>query len=124
MKLLLLQDIQLNENEHIFKESSVWQFLTALFFSSLPFLPFGIIFLYKVEKLALYLLSFSGVCLTLFAFVFISSFIKSLSSDNWLIRLDQNRIIIKFRSYLNHFLPNTINKSLLSHLMKLRKSEQ
>lgn len=121
MELLRLQDLQLCENEHIFKESPVWALFIAIFFGILPFIPLSVIFLYEVEKPVSYVLIFSGCSLILFAFVFINAFIKSLSPENWLIRLNQKRIIIKFRSYLNQHLPKADKQIVVFSLNEIKE---
>lgn len=121
MELLRLQDLQLYENEHIFKESPVWQLFVAIFFGILPFIPLSVIFLYEVEKPVSYVLIFSGCSLILFAVVFINVFIKSLSPENWLIRLNQKKIIIKFRSYLNQHLPKADKQIVVFSLNEIKE---
>src|SRR3989338_2877372 len=104
MNLHRLQDIQFSENEKVFKESSLRQFIYATFLGALPV---GIYYLHKFGHLPLIMVYFSGGFIGIWAIFEFYIFIRTFSSDNWLMRLDQDKIIIKFRSFLNRHLPDT-----------------
>ena len=109
MKLSRLQDVEFSDDEKVFKESALRQLIFATFLGTLSL---GIYHWHKFG-LPLIFVYFSGGSLLVFAIFVFNIFIKTLSADNWLIRINHEKIVIKFRSFLNRHLPDT-DKQIVS----------
>ena len=102
MQLLKIKDVQLTTQESVFKESALVQFLAGLIG-----VGFGIgMFLgYRYGKLPFYVFILSGVLPALFSIMCFRHCAKAMSPTNWLLAIGPDRVLIKFRSYLNTQLP-------------------
>jgi len=102
MQLLNLKDVQLTVQERIFKESALVQFLAGLIgvgFVVAMFLG------YRYEKLPFYVFVLSSIVPVLFSAICFRHCAKATASNNWLLAIGPDRMLIKFRSYLNPHLP-------------------
>jgi hypothetical protein len=102
MQLLKLQDVQLTVQDRIFKESALLTFFAAVVFAGLAVAMsvwnrFGDLPFFFVVVSGGFLASFSLICFGCFA--------KTLAPTNWLLAVGPDRMMIKFRSYLNPQLP-------------------
>jgi len=102
MQILKLKDVQLTTQERIFKESAFKQFLAGLLFAGLVI---GMFFWNRFGDLPFFAFVFSGFFLALFSIFFFRCFAKTLAPTNWLLAIGPDRVLIKFRSYLNPHLP-------------------
>jgi len=102
MQLLRLQDAQLNIQDRIFKESAFWQFLGAVVFAGLAV---GMYMWHKYGELPFFFVVVSGGFLALFSLICFRHFTRTLAPANWVAAIGPDRILIKFRSYLNADLP-------------------
>lgn len=110
MELLKLQDIQLKKDKYIFKESSIIHLFIAIFMVLL--IP-GCIFLFKIAKFPVFITIMSNGFLGLFALLQFNAFMKTRSPSNWLLAFNNERVLIKFRSYLNIHFPKE-DKQIIS----------
>lgn len=102
MELLKLQNGQLKECKNIFRESSI----THLFIATFMFLLIpSTTFLFNKTAFPLFVTIVSSGFLVLFALLQFNAFVKTLSPSNWLLAIDTEGILIKFRSYLNTHYP-------------------
>jgi len=102
MQLLRLQDAQLNIQDRIFKESAFLQFLGAVVFAGLAV---GMYMWHRFGDLPFFFVVVSGGFLALFSLMCFRSFSRTLAPTNWVAAVGPDRILIKFRSYLNPDLP-------------------
>jgi hypothetical protein len=102
MQLYKLENIHLAVQEHIFKESSFLQFLAALLFAGMGI---GMFLWNRFGNLPFFVIVISGIFLALFSIICFRHLAKTLTPTNWLVAVGPDRIIIKFRSYLNPHLP-------------------
>ncbi len=101
MRLQRLEDIQFGGHEKVFKESSLRALLIAAFLTGLPA---GIFYLHRSSGLPVIFVYSSGIIAAWALFEFYV-FIRTFSPENWLLRLDHEKVVIKFRSFLNRHLP-------------------
>jgi len=102
MQLLKLSDVQLTPDSRIFKESVLVHFIATLIFTAAMI---GVYFWYRSGELPLYLFILVGGFLLLFLMISFHSFKKALAGTNWLFAVGPDRVLIKFRSFLNANLP-------------------
>jgi hypothetical protein len=102
MELLSLQEAQLSVQDRTFKDTGVVSFVVGL--TGLASV-IGVFLWYRFGDAPLALLIFSGGFMALFSLAFLSSFAKALKKENWLIAIDPERLLIKFRSYQNDNFP-------------------
>jgi hypothetical protein len=102
MQLLKLKDVQLTTQEFIFKESALVQFLAGLLGIGIGI---GIFLGYRYGKLPFYVFVLSGVLPVLFSIMCFRHCAKAMAPTNWVLAIGPDRILIKFRSYLNTHLP-------------------
>lgn len=106
MELLTVKDIPPPAGKEIrFK----YPFFSTLFFSLLMFVvAFAVPYSYSVKqnKIDYFFFAMWGLLFTAFGMLGFSSSIASLRPTNWLMRVSSDRILIKFRSYLNYKLPS------------------
>jgi hypothetical protein len=102
MQLLKLKDVQLTTQEFIFKESAFKQFLAGLLFAGLVI---GMFLWNRFGDLPFFAFVFSGFFLVIFSIFFFRCFAKAMAPANWLLAIGPDRVLIKFRSYLNPHLP-------------------
>lgn len=102
MKLIQIQNIQLSKYKNIFKESSRSRlFNVLLIFLLVP----GLLFLFDKAKIPRWVIIASTGSYGLFALCHFNVFVKTLSPFNWLLAIDNDGVLIKFRSYLNTHYP-------------------
>jgi hypothetical protein len=102
MQLLKLKNVQLTTQECIFKESALIQFLAGLLGVGIGI---GIFLGYRYGKLPFYVFVLSGIVPVLFSAICFRHCAKAMAPTNWLLAIGPDRILIKFRSYLNSHLP-------------------
>ncbi len=102
MQLLKLQDAQLNVQDRVFKESAFLQFLGGVVFAGLAV---GMYLWHRFGELPFFFVVVSGGFLALFSLIFFRCFARALAPANWVAAAGPDRILIKFRSYLNADLP-------------------
>jgi hypothetical protein len=103
MKLLVLQDVAFNNLDGRFRHSPLADLITLLVFFSLVA---GAICWYWFGDLPLYaVILFGGFMLIMGRMAFFN-FRKSLAPTNWLLAIGPDRILIKFRSFLNSHFPS------------------
>jgi len=102
MQLLKLSDVQLTPDSRIFKESALVHLIATLIFTGAAI---GVYLWYRFRELPLYLFILLGGLLLLFSMVCFRSFKKALARTNWLFAVGPDKILIKFRSFLNTNLP-------------------
>lgn len=117
MHLHRLQDIQFGSRETVFKESSLRQFLIALFLSSLPV---GIYYFHKTSGIPV-IFVYSSSIIAVWALYEFYVFKRTFSPENWLLRLDRDKIRIKFRSFLNRDLPDTDKQVVTIPLSEIKE---
>jgi hypothetical protein len=102
MQLLRLQDVNLTAQDRVFKESALVIFVAGLVFAGLAV---GIYLWNRFGDLPFFFVVVSGGFLALFSIICFGCFAKTLAPTNWLLAVGPDRILIKFRSYLNPHLP-------------------
>jgi hypothetical protein len=119
MNLLVLQDVNLSPLDCRFRQSPLAQFGAFLLFASLAV---GAFCWYRFGDLPLLVTIFSGGFLGLISLLFFSIFKKSLAPTNWILAVGPDRILIKFRSYLNAHFPSTDPQVAQFHPSELRSA--
>lgn len=104
MKLLVLQDVTLTNLDRRFRQSPLAQFIASLLFFSLAV---AAACWYWFGNLPLFVAIFSGGFMFLLSLIFFSTFRKALAPTNWILAVGPDRVLIKFRSYLNTHFPST-----------------
>ncbi|MFH1719466.1 MAG: hypothetical protein ABIF19_19105 [Planctomycetota bacterium] len=102
MQLLRLQDAYLTIQDRIFRESALLMFLAGAVFAALAV---GIYLWNRFGGLPFFFVVVSGGFLALFSLICFRCFGRTLAPANWLVAVSGDRILIKFRSYLNDDLP-------------------
>ena len=102
MQLYKLENVHLAVQDRIFKESGLVQFLAGLICIGVGI---GISLGYKYGKLPFYVFVLSGILPLLFSIMCFRYCAKAMAPTNWLLAIGPDRIFIKFRSYLNPYLP-------------------
>jgi len=87
-----------------FKQSPLAQLIAAMLFVGLIM---GTVCWHYFGDFPLGGVIFSGGFFGLFAWISFSSFKKSLAPTNWILSVGPDRILVKFRSYLNSHFPQT-----------------
>ena len=104
MQLLTLQDLNLTNLGRKFKQSPLAQLVATVIFVSLAA---GMFCWYRLGELPGIIAVFSGGFLLLIGLICFTTFMKSLAPTNWVMAVGPNRVLIKFRSYLNAHFPAT-----------------
>ncbi len=102
MELLRLQDVQLGYDDRVFKDPGMASLLFGCICLSITIIMF---FAYRSDELPLFILILFGGLSALASRIGFSRFIKARSRNNWLAAVNPERMLIKFRSYLNPHLP-------------------
>jgi hypothetical protein len=104
MKLLTLQEISPTPLDTQFKQSPLVQLIAALLFVGLIV---GALCWHCLGDFPLGGVIFTGGFFGLFAWISFPSYIKSRAPTNWILSIGPDRILVKFRSYLNPHFPQT-----------------
>ena len=102
MKLLRLQDAALTHLDVRFRQSPLALLIPSLIFFSITA---GIVYKYLFDELPLCAAIPSGGFTLIFGLMVFSSFRKSLAPTNWFLAIGPDRVLVKFRSYLNAHFP-------------------
>ncbi len=103
MRLLTPSEVPASRLGFVCRESRFYQFIGV---------PIGLVFLgggawfYRVAEFPVWIELPLLLILMLFVYLAISGFIKSLSSDNWVLRYDGSHLLLKFRSFHNRHFPS------------------
>ena len=104
MKLLVLEDTALTNLDMKFRQSPLAQLIPSLIFFSLTG---GAVYWYWFRGMHLITAVLFGGMMFLMGLALFSSFKKALAPTNWLLAIGPDRVLIKFRSYLNAHFPST-----------------
>ncbi len=102
MQLLKLSDVQLTSDSRIFRESVLVHLIATLIFAAAVI---GVYFWYKSGELPLNFALPSGIICLIGSMICFRCFKKALARTNWLFAVGPDRVLIKFRSFLNADLP-------------------
>lgn len=103
MELLTPQQVPMRHTDQAYRESAAARLVAAvLMFGGSA----GMFVWYWLGELPLSIACFSGAGLAFIGLVAFALFWKALSPDNWLLRVGDDGIYIKFRSHLNRALPS------------------
>lgn len=115
MQLLRISDVSFNKRDVVFRQSKLS--LIAVCAVVLALMG-GAYHLYAVEKLPKFMMIWIVFWLGIFFLMTFSALKKALKKSNWLMAFDGERLLLKFRSYLNtHFSDDDIQ------LVSISKSE-
>jgi hypothetical protein len=98
MELLSLNQVNVNPNNIVYKNSPFLAFVAFLVITA--FLGILIV-LWIYGRLSSGFVIFSGFFVLMFSIIFFRRFLKTLKPDNWVVRLDDNYMLIKYRSFQN-----------------------
>jgi hypothetical protein len=104
MELLVLQDINLTIQDRRFRHSVASPLIAGVIFLSMAV---GVYFAYRFGKTSLSGVFVAGGFLLFVALMFLGQFRKAMAPANWLVAVGPDRVLIKFRSYLNAHFPET-----------------
>jgi len=119
MKLLVLQDAHLSPLGCRFRQSPLAQFTAFLLFAGLTV---GALCWHRFGDLPLLGAIFGSGFMGLFSLLFFSIFKKSLAPTNWILAIGPDRVLVKFRSYLNAHFPSTDPQVVQFHPSELRSA--
>jgi len=102
MELLALEQVQHDPNETVFRQSALQHLIVLLV---VLLLLVGVLVWSALDEVPLIFRILSIGTLALIALIVSGMLGKSLSSRNWLMIVSRERILLRFRSYLNTLLP-------------------
>lgn len=102
MNLLSSNQVSIDPEEIIYKNSPFWGFVAFLVVTAFLATP---IVLWAYDKIPVVFIYFSGPFLFIISIVYFKSFLKTLKPDNWVVCMSDKYMLIKFRSYMNAHLP-------------------
>ena len=102
MDLLSSNQVNVNPNNIVYKNSPFWAFVAFLVITAFLGIP---IVLWINDRLSLGFVIFSGFFVLILSIVYFRKFLKTLKQDNWVVSLADNHMLIKFRSFQNTHLP-------------------
>ena len=120
MELLKLDEIQFSTQDIVFKESPLNHFIAVIVFIAIEVALFAG---YKFGKLPLFGLILTCLFFLIFLAFSFNSLKKSLASTNWLFVIGPDRILIKFRSFLNSELPESDPQIVLLKYSEIKTAQ-
>lgn len=102
MQLLRLQDVEFATTDRVFKESSLLMFAAGAVSAALAV---AIYLGNRFGDLPFFFVVVSGGFMALLSAICFGAFAKTLAPNNWLVVICPDRMLIKFRSYLNSHFP-------------------
>lgn len=101
MEFLKINQIRFTKSDLIFRESCVGRFVAVF---GIAAIMAGAYYAYTMATIPKFIMLWIIFWMGLFLCMFLSALKKSFKSSNWLMAYNGERILVKFRSYLNnHF---------------------